>query len=419
MLSRRNSLRLSLASVTAGWWTAGSLTATAASPATPSSRPERPRACIVLFMHGGPSQIDTWDPKPGRVTGGPFAAIPTAVPGVRVSEHLPRLAARLDQLAVVRSLTSTEGNHDRARYLMHTGYAPAGGTAHPGLGAWVSEAARPTALPGHVAIGTPGHGAGFLGATHGPFVVRDAERGVRTLEPTRPVTPNREADREALTAALDADFARTRHDPVVTGHAAIMAQARDLMASPHVSAFELSNESAATREAYGRHAFGDGCLMARRLVEAGVSFVEVGLRGWDTHDDNFQRVRDLSAMLDTGMSALLDDLGARGLLQDTLVLWIGDFGRSPQINARGGRDHYPRVSSAVLAGAGIPGGVVVGRTDDDGYEIAEQPITVPDLMRTAVSALGLDADATRITPGGRPISTVDGGRVIAGLGQGN
>ncbi len=405
-LSRRNSMRLSL----------GALASAAALPAAAASTTRRPaKACIVLFMHGGPSQIDTFDPKPGRETGGPFAAIGTTVAGVQVSEHLPRLAARMRDLAVIRSLTSTEGNHDRARYLMHTGYAPAGNTPHPSLGALHSADAGEGALPGYVSINGPGHGAGLLGAAHGPFVVGRAQRQVRYLEPARPVADRRLHDRAALGELLHADFATDRTDAVVEGHAATLAAARTMMAAPELAAFDLAREAATLRDDYGHHDFGQGCLMARRLVEAGVGFVEVGLRGWDTHEDNFDRVAKLSAQLDQGMATLLDDLASRGLLEETLVVWTGDFGRTPRINARGGRDHYPRASSAVLAGGGLSTGRVIGATDRDGYEVTEAPVTVPDLMRTIATRLGLDPDKTRMTASGRPLSLVDGGRVIAGL----
>ena len=406
-LTRRNSMRLSL----------GALACAAALPAAAASGTRRPaKACIVLFMHGGPSQIDTFDPKPGRDTGGPFAAIGTSVAGIQISEHLPRLAVRMHDLAVIRSLTSTEGNHDRARYLMHTGYAPAGNTPHPSLGALHSADLGGGALPGYVAINGPGHGAGLLGAAHGPFVVGKAQRQVRYLAPTRPVSDRRQRDRAALGEILHADFAQGRADPVVDGHAATLAKARTMMAAPELDAFDLTAESAKLRADYGDHDFGQGCLMARRLVEAGVGFVEVGLRGWDTHEDNFDRVRDLSAQLDQGMATLLDDLASRGLLEETLVVWTGDFGRTPRINARGGRDHYPRASSAVLAGGGLTTGQVIGATDRDGDEVTEAPVTVPDLMRTIATRLGLDPNKTRMTAGGRPLSLVDGGRVIAGLG---
>lgn len=370
------------------------------------------KACILLFMHGGASQLDTFDPKPGRPTGGTVTAIPTALPGVAVSEQLPGIARRLDRVALVRSLTAREGNHDRARYLMHTGQPPQGGAQHPALGAWTAEARATGPLPGYVAIGGPGHGPGLLGAAWAPFVVRDPTEPVRNLVPPAAVTRERQQGRAALWRSLQAGFERTHDSPQATAHRTVVEQALAMRSSPSTLAFELEREPAALRERYGASAFGQGCLMARRLVQAGVPFVEVGLPGWDTHEDNEDRVRRLCGPLDTGLSALLDDLEASGLLSETLVVWAGDFGRTPRINARGGRDHYPAVSSVLLAGGGIAGGQVVGATDRDGHEIIERPVTVADLVRTIATAMGLDPEATRSSPSGRPITMVDGGTVI-------
>lgn len=412
--SRRNFLRASLLS--AGAAATGLLgTAARASRATATPRGGRAKACIFLFMHGGMSQIDTLDPKPGRPTGGEFSAIRTAVPGVRISEHLPQLAKRLDRVALVRSLRSREGNHDRARHLMHTGYAPQGGADLPALGSWVAQAHPELALPGYVAINAPGQGPGLLGPARAPFVVRDPTRPVRNLAPSAGVDATRQHHRDGLRRALEADFRRTHGAAAVTGHAQVVEQARTMMTAPQLAAFDVQAEAPSLRERYGPSRFGQGCLMARRLVEAGVPFVEVGLRGWDTHDDNFDRVRALSGPLDTAVSALLDDLAARGLLEQTLVVCLGDFGRTPRINGRGGRDHYPACSSALLAGGGIAGGQVIGATDVDGVEITERPIEVPDLMQTLALAMGLDPTETRMTATGRPISMVDAGSPIEGL----
>lgn len=372
------------------------------------------RSCICLFMHGGPSQIDTWDPKPGRETGGPFRAIESRVSGIRVSEHLPLLALRMQHLAVIRSLTSKEGNHDRARYLMHAGYAPAGGVKHPSVGSMIAETRSAGVLPGYVSIAGPGHGPGMLGAGFAPFVVQNPAVPVRNLKPAVGVDQTRFDRRLALWRASEARFAARHPGSQTQGHSKVVEQAVAMMRAKDAAAFELSREPASVHERYGQQSrFGLGCLMARRLVEAGVPFVEVALRGWDTHQDNFATVQKLSAELDAGMSALLDDLNDRGLLESTLVLLIGDFGRTPQINARGGRDHYPRVASAVLAGGGIRGGQVVGATDIDGYEIRDRPVTVPDLFRTVFHQLGADPEKTRMSAAGRPLTAVDGGNLIS------
>ncbi|MCB9756757.1 MAG: DUF1501 domain-containing protein [Myxococcales bacterium] len=366
-------------------------------------------------MHGGASQIDTFDPKPGRETGGEFSAIPTSLAGVRVAEHLPRLARRMHKLALIRSLTAVEGNHDRARYLMHAGYAPAGGVDHPAFGSIVASSRDPGTLPGYVSIGGPGHDAGLLGAQHAPFVVGDPTRPVRNLEPARGISRGRLDARLALWRAQEQRFAAGRGGAQVAGHPAVVEQAVTMMRAPESSAFDLEREPQASRARYGDTGFAQGCLMARRLVESGVPFVEVSLRGWDTHENNFDRVRALSGELDAGMSALLDDLEARGLLDSTLVLWAGDFGRTPRINARGGRDHFPRCSSVALAGGGVRGGQVIGATDADGSEIAERPVTVPDLFRSLAHALAVNPDETFVSAAGRPITAVDGGAVVEEL----
>lgn len=401
-------------------WLAGMLAAGSLTPfssALASGKAETPRAtqCIVLYMHGGASQLETFDPKPGRPNGGPTRAIGTRVDGLRFAEHLPELAARADRLAVLRSITAKEGNHDRARYLMHTGQPPQGGALHPGLGALVSELHEPGDLPSAIAIGMPTQGPGIAGTRHGALTIRKPSDSIRNLAPTSGVDAARQRDRVALTAALQHGFADHRVDTIVRAHDELRARAIAMAGSQRLDAFELAREDAGTRARYGEGEFGKGCLLARRLNEAGVPFVEVGMRGWDTHEDHFARVAKLGGELDRGMAALLDDLKASGALEHTLVVWMGDFGRTPTINARGGRDHFPRASSMVLAGAGIPGGTVLGATDADGVEVVEHPITVPDLYRTLTAKLGIDPDGVRMSESGRPITTVDGGEAIAAL----
>jgi hypothetical protein len=375
----------------------------------------RARACILLYMEGGPSQLDTFDPKPGRPTGGPFKAIETAARGVRISEHLPRLARLGKHLCVVRSLTSKEGNHDRARHLMHTGYPPQGGVDHPAFGSLVAEARGPAELPGYVAIGGPGEDAGFVSAAYSPFPVLKPDKPTRNLTLAKGVDEARFGARLGLWRALQEGFAADHPGALVSGQRAVGEQAVALMHARGAAAFDLAAEPEAVKRAYGDSPFGAGCLMARRLVAEGVPFVEVLLKGWDTHESNFPRVKELSATLDQGASALIEDLAARGLLETTLVLWMGDFGRTPAINERGGRDHFPAASSVVLAGGGVRGGQVIGATNADGTEVTDHPVTVPDLYRSVAWAMRLDPDQTRFAPSGRPIKTVDGGTVIKGL----
>lgn len=407
LVNRRDLVKLGAGSALAGF-----LTGNARAAETPA---RSPRACILLYMAGGPSHIDTFDPKPGRPTGGEFKAIATAADGVQICEHLPRLGARMKRLALIRSLTSKEGNHERARHLMHTSYPPQGGVDHPAFGAVVSEVRGAAGMPGYVAIGGPGEDSGFLEAIHSPFPVRNPSKPVRYLTPAKPIDAERFERRLGLWRAIDDRFAAGRGGTFARSQRAIGEQAVALMRSTGATAFDVSGEPPAVAAPYGTSEFGLGCLMARRLVEAGVPFVEVTLGGWDTHDDNFRRVKELCTTLDQGMSALLDDLAARGRLDSTLVVWMGDFGRTPRINEKGGRDHFPACSSVVLAGGGVRGGQVIGATDQDGAEVRDRPVTVPDLYRTISRSLDINADKVRVAPSGRPIKTVNGGKLIEGL----
>jgi hypothetical protein len=419
MLDRRDFLRTAFASgLAAGLAScarhspAPALATATAARAPLAVGPGRARACILLYMAGGPSQIDTFDPKPGTDSAAGLRAIATDVAGMRFGELLPRLARQASSLAVIRSLVSAEGNHVRAAHLMHTGYAPGGGVDHPAFGAVVASERGDGPLPGYVAIGGPGAGAGFLGAAHAPFAVQAPTRPVRNLHRFRQLDEQRFDERLALRRQLDAEFAAAHPSPVVDGQLAVGERAVAMMNAAKVSAFDLQREPDSARRAYGESDFGLGCLMARRLVEAGVPFVEVTQKGWDTHLDHQNRIRPLCQELDQGMSALIADLAARGLLQSTLVVWTGDFGRTPALSPRGGRDHYPKVTPAVLAGGGTRGGQVIGATDQRGNEVTERALAVPDLFASICTALGIDADRSRMSPEGRPLATVDRGNAI-------
>src|ERR1700722_2669715 len=313
------------------------------------------QACILLWLNGGPSHIDTFDPKPGRATGGPFKAIKTRNPGLVLSEHLPHLADRADRLAVVRSMSSKEGNHVRAQYLVHTGYAPNPTVVHPSLGGWTcARLGDPKSeLPAFVSIGGPSFGAGFLGVQNGPFVLQKAGAPPADVGLPQGVDRARFGRRLAALDAMEARFAQSTGDAKVEGRRQVYAKAVRLMDSPKINAFDLSSESPATLAKYGDTDFGRGCLVARRLVERGGKFIEVILDGWDTHQNDFERTQKLMATLDPAFAALLDDLGERGRLGSTLVACMGEFGRTPKINANEGRDHWPGAWSAVLAGAGV------------------------------------------------------------------
>ncbi len=364
------------------------------------------KRCVLVYLAGGPSHLDTFDPKPGHANGGEFQAIETAVSGIRLSEHFPQLAKEMKDVALVRSMTSREGNHDRGRYLVHTGYAPQPTVQHPGLGSILSHEIGDDEhdLPSFVAVGNSAQSGGYFGTRHSPFGIRRAAQPLEDVAITVP-RPRFDARRKLL-ADLDTRFQKQTGSTAVEPHAQIYDRAERLMKSPLLSAFDVMKEDEKARAAYGTEDFGQGVLMARRLLEAGVTCVEVSLGGWDTHQNNFPQVEKLSGQLDLALSALLRDLRSRGLLQDTLVLCVGEFGRTPRINGNAGRDHYPRTWSALLAGGGVKGGQVIGATTDDGMEVKDRPVTVPDLFCTLASAFGIDAAQTNFA-GPRPITLVD------------
>ena len=413
--SRRDWLRLSAVGAV-GVSQSGWLQALAADA---SDNPKRHKSVILLWMNGGPATIDLWDLKPGHDNGGPFREI-EAAPGVKISEHLPKLAARGKELAIVRSMATREGDHQRARIVGLTGYTPQGAIQFPELGSLVAhEFDDPKAdLPGFVSVGgrAGGIGGGFLGPRFAPLVVGGDRGGfggppadlkVPDLERPAGVGTDAHAKRLDLLSGLEADFAPGKGHPVAETMKAATDRAVRLMRPEAAAAFRLEDEKAAVRESYGRGTFAQGCLLARRLVERGVAFVEVALDGWDTHANNFDRVKGLSGTLDTAFAALLADLTDRGLLDSTLVVCQGEFGRTPKINGQTGRDHWPASWSAVLAGAGIKGGQAIGKTSRDGTVVESDPTRTPDLIATVVKAIGLDPTKQNMSNVSRPIRLAD------------
>ncbi len=377
----------------------------------------RAKHCIVLFMSGGASQLDTFDPKPGTKNGGPFAAIPTSATGIQVSEHLPNVAEQAHHLSIIRSMVSREGNHERARYLLHTGYAPGGAVRHPTLGSITSYYLEDALLdlPSCVNINSPTYSGGFLGATHDPFVVKDPMKPVEDISYPAQMDTHRFRERLKMLRAIEKDFIAKRTGRSTEAHEAIYKKADELINSPKIDAFRLDEEPIAIREAYGMNKFGQGCLMARRLVEAGVKFVEVTLDGWDTHQNNFDRTKELLDSVDPAFAMLLKDLSERDLLEETIVLWLGEFGRTPRINENDGRDHHTNGWSAAVAGGGTRGGQIVGGTNEDGSEVVSGAVGVPDLFASLCFALGIDGNEENYSRSGRPIRVVNDGSVIEEL----
>lgn len=376
----------------------------------------RGMACILLWMAGGPSQLETFDPKPGTKHGGETKAVETAVPGISIAQGWEQTAKVMKEIALVRSMTNKEGNHQRASYQLHTGYVPTATLKHPHIGCSVAaELGDPKdALPHIVSIGGPTFGAGFLGAALEPFVVQNVEQPPANTQPRVPVA--RFTRRLGLLNRLEtAGFGQAGGFDRVRDHQALYEQTARMVLSPAMKAFQLDSESDKTRDDFGRNPFGQGCLLARRLVEAGVTFVEVRMNGWDTHQNNNERVGKLAAQVDPAFAALIRDLKERGMLGKTLVLWMGEFGRTPKINGNAGRDHFPRVFNVALAGGGVKGGQVIGASSAEGTEVTDQPVTVPDLMASLCHALKVNAAKEVDTPTGRPIKVVDGGKVVSDL----
>lgn len=428
-LSRRALLKATAASAAAATVFATPLGRALAEEGSPVAkdvaRRGQARQMIFLFMTGGPSQFETFDPKPGTSTGGPTTTVQTSIPGVHIASSLPEIARRMDHIALVRGMTSREGNHDRARYLMHTGYAPTPTVQHASIGSLLSlEKGRADApLPNYVAVNGPGARPGYAGVAHAPFSVQagSADRRNASREPVAnlalpsDVNTRRRDRRVELLEKLNAGFAEERDDTVPEAQSAMFDRARRLMDTPTNVAFDVTQEKPATQARYGAGSFGKGCLMARRLIEQGVTCVEVMMNGWDTHQDNFTKVKELNAEVDRAVAALLDDLMASGKLDETLVVWLGDFGRTPRIDSVDGRGHYPQAWSMWLAGGGVQGGRVIGATDAQGERVIERPVTVPDLFASLAHATALDAEKIYYS-NGRPNFLVDkAGRVVREL----
>jgi hypothetical protein len=375
-------------------------------------------ACILLWMGGGPSQFDTFDPKPDNANGGTSKAISTAVPGVQIAEGWNHVAKVMKEVALIRSMTNKEGNHQRATYQLHTGYAPTGTVKHPNIGCVAaSELGDPKFdLPHMVSIGGATIGSGLLGVGLEPFVVSDPQKPPANVSLPNNVTGHRFQRRLGLLHSLEhSGFEVTGGADRVRDHNALYKQTAGMIMSPRMRAFNLEEESPTVRAAYGQTAFGQGCLLARRLVQAGVTFVEVRSNGWDTHQNVRERVTKLAGDVDPGFGSLITDLKSKGMLSNTLVVWMGEFGRTPKINPSGGRDHFPRVFNVALAGGGVKGGQVLGASSADGTEVKDHPVAVNDLLRSICHSLKIDPSKENMSSLGRPIKIVDGGKVVKEL----
>lgn len=387
------------------------------------------KSIIVLWMGGGPPTIDMWDLKPGQSTGGEFKPIKTAVPGIEICEHLPTVARQMKHLSIVRSLTTTEGDHNRGRVLMHTARSPSPIVTYPSIGALtsyftheVTKQTRDLALPGFIAVGGAADGPGFLGMNYAPFTVQDPGKPPANIRPPDTLGQSGEQTdrirrRQRLFYAVEDNFQeeltpqlrkedRDKQADAAKAHSDIYTKAFRLVASPLGKVFDLSSEKKSLVDQYGNTSFGRGCLLARRLVEAGVTCVEVDLGGWDLHQGIFPALKTQRLpALDKGMGTLVRDLVDHGMWNNTVVVCMGEFGRTPRINQNAGRDHWPRCWSVVVGGGAIKGGQVFGSTDAEGMAVKGDDVaTVGDLFATLFKGMGIDPEYKIRDNLGRPLT---------------
>lgn len=375
------------------------------------------KSAILLWMGGGPSTIDLWDLKPGSATGGPFKPINTNVDGIQICEHLPMLSKNMDKLTIVRSMSTREADHNRGRYYMHTGYVPNPSIEHPSYGSVISheliDSVPNLEIPPFVSVGGSSVGAGFLGMTYSPFVV-DSNGNIRDLN--MGIDPNRLNQRLQMLKSIEDQFISQNRGEVGAEHLKVLNKTVKLMTSPQMEAFKVNKEKPETKERYGNTGFGRGCLMARRLVEIGVPFVEVDLGGWDNHANIFPTLQNNKLPeLDRAMSALIEDLDQRGLLQTTSIIWMGEFGRTPNINGNSGRDHWARSWSVVVGGGSFKTGQIIGETSNDGKEVLTEPYTSEDLFASVLKSLDISTETNFTSKNGRPMKIANNGKIIKDL----
>lgn len=377
------------------------------------------KAAIMLWMSGGPSTMDIWDLKPGAATGGPFRPISTKG-DMQICEHMPLTAQVMDKLSIIRSMSTREADHQRGRYYMHTGYVPNPNIEHPSYGAVLSHELidqRPALeIPPFVSVGGGSVGPGFLGMAWAPFVVTSNGQ-VRNLD--MGIEDKRLMQRMAALDMIEKGFISQNRGSASADHEKILKKTLNLMTSEQMEAFKVAKEPKEVQDRYGNDGFGRGCLLARRLVEAGVPFVEVDLGGWDNHQNIFTTLgtgmNPKLGVLDRAMSALVEDLTQRGMIENTAIIWMGEFSRTPRINGTTGRDHWARSWSVVVGGGGMKGGQAIGATNSDGTAVDTEPYTSQDVMASVCKALGISLETTFTSKSGRPMKIANGGKVIKEL----
>ena len=374
---------------------------------------ERQKSLIVVWLAGGPSQLETWDPHPGTAIGGETKAIDTRLAGVQIGEDYPAVAEVMDRFSVVRSLTSKEGDHERGTYYLLTGYRPDPSVTHPSLGAIVTRElpSKSLEIPAHVALGSAAPFSqprgGYFGPQFDAYKISDPGRGLSNA--TARKGEDRQRRRLAGLEVMNRSFAAGRGEQAKrTRHEQTTQEALQMMTSEQLAAFDIESEPAEVKAAYGDSNFGRGCLVARRLVETGVRTIQVVLDGFDSHVDNFGIHRSRANDLDPALAALVTELETRDLLASTAVLVIGEFGRTPRVNPLGGRDHWPTGFSCLLAGGGLRSGVVIGETDPTGEALEpSDPIGIEQIYATLLTTLGVDPAFEEYTPIGRPLRLAD------------
>jgi hypothetical protein len=371
------------------------------------------KSAILLWMGGGPSTMDIWDLKPKATTGGPFRPIGTTG-DVQICEHMPLMAKQMHNMAIIRSMSTREADHMRGRYYMHTGYVPSPSMEHPSYGSVLSHQLKrdDIEIPQFVTVGGGSMGAGFLGAQYNPFSVNSDGR-IRNLDMK---VDERLIQRAYALDFLETNFINQKRGSLAKDHQSVLKQTFNLLTSEQMEAFKIAGEPEPVKERYGDNGFGKGCLMARRLVEVGVPFIEVNLGGWDNHQNIHPTLKDNKLpVLDQGMSALVEDLEQRELLKDTAIIWMGEFSRTPRINGNAGRDHWARSWSVVVGGAGMNGGIAVGATSDDGTKVITDPYSSQDVMASVCKALGISLGTTFTSNSGRPMKIANSGKIIKDL----
>lgn len=388
--------------------------------ASAAVRPDaKAKHVIYLFMAGGMSHVDTFDPKPKKKdVMGKTEAIATKADGLQVGHYLPQTAKVMDKVCVINSMNSTQGAHEQGSYIMHTSYSMRGTIQHPSLGAWALKLGgriHPE-LPGYVAINSSPEltGGGFFGAKYSAAPIGSPDEGLKDSHRGDGVSEEDFQRRLSLADKLNRRFHGQYPNADVKAYEDLYREAVSLMNSEDLAAFDIRKESGATRQLYGNGRFAQGCLLARRLIEHGVRFVEVQLGGWDTHYDNFTGVEGRCREFDKAFAALLTDLEKRGKLDETLVVVATEFGRTPEINTEhnGGRDHHPAAFTCLLAGGGVKGGYQHGRTDSTGARVRDGLVSVQDFNATIAHAIGLYTQQIVMSPTGRPFKVADKGEAV-------